>query len=236
MYKTSLLIYLLTLLILIKAKGQDCVVAMESLKGKYEGPCKNGKADGIGKATGTDTYEGNFKAGLPDGNGKYTWKNGNWYEGDWYKGRRDGNGKMMYKLADRDSLLNGFWKKDAYAGKYEKPYIIHYKTIHVTHLSAIVQNKLLNQIDIFLDSETGNSPIGASNPGGTVAKPTLTDMTVTAGTFLRRTENDSYGKKVGYTLEEVTFPFRVVLTVGNDSVDLEFLEPGRWNVEIRLAY
>ena len=236
MYKRLLFIYILTLLFFVNAKAQDCAVAMDALKGKYEGACKNGKAEGPGKATGTDTYEGNFKAGLPDGNGKYTWKNGDWYDGNWYKGKRDGNGKMFYKLADRDSLINGFWKKDVYAGKYDKPYILHYKTIHVTHLSATIQNKLLNQIDIILDSETGNSPIGASNPGAMTSKIELSDMTVTAGTYLRRTQNDNYGKKVGYTLEEVTFPFRVTLTVGNDSVDLEFLEAGRWNVEIRLAY
>ena len=235
MYKTPLSILMFTFFFLINAKAQDCAAAMETLKGKYEGGCKNGKADGPGKATGTDTYEGNFKAGLPDGNGKFTWKNGDWYEGNWYKGKRDGNGKMLYKLGDRDSLINGFWKKDAYAGKYEKPYIIHYKTVHVTHLSATLQNKLLNQIDIFLDSETGNSPYGIGSQAVT-AKPQITDMTVTAGTYLRRTQNDNYGKKIGYTLEEVTFPFRVVLTVGNDSIDLEFLEAGRWNVEIRLAY
>ena len=235
MHNKLLFTYILTLLLLANAKAQDCIVAMDSLKGKYEGVCKKGKAEGMGKAMGTDMYEGEFKAGLPDGNGKYTWKNGNWYEGQWYRGKREGNGKMLYKFADRDSLVNGYWKKDMYAGKYEKPYIIHYKTVHVTHLSVIKQNTLLNQIDIFLDSETGNSPYGIGSQAVT-AKPQITDMTVTAGTYLRRTQNDSYGKKIGYTLEEVTFPFRVVLTVGNDSIDLEFLEAGRWNVEIRLAY
>jgi hypothetical protein len=235
MCKKIVLIYVLTLL-LINGRAQDCKVAMDSLKGKYEGQCKNGKAEGIGKAEGTDAYEGEFKAGLPEGNGKYTWKNGNWYDGHWYKGKREGEGKMLYKLADQDSLVNGFWKRDAYAGKYEKSYLVHYKTIHVTHLSATVQNKLLNQIDIVLDSETGHSPVGAANPGALTPKPELTDMTVTEGTYLRRTQNDNYGKKIGYTLEEVTFPFRVIFTVGNDSIDLEFFEAGRWNVEIRLAY
>ena len=104
--------YILTLLLLANAKAQDCIVAMDSLKGKYEGVCKKGKAEGMGKAMGTDMYEGEFKAGLPDGNGKYTWKNGNWYEGQWYRGKREGNGKMLYKFADRDSLVNGYWKKD----------------------------------------------------------------------------------------------------------------------------
>ncbi len=235
MGKFLLLTYTFALLV-INARAQNCEVAMDSLKGKYEGQCKNGKAEGIGKAQGTDTYEGEFKAGLPGGNGKYTWKNGNWYDGHWYKGKREGEGKMLYRLAAGDSIVSGFWKKDVYAGKYDKPYIIHYKTVHVTNLSARVQNKLLNQIDIFLGSETGNSPVGPSNPGALTPKLELTDMTVTEGTYLRRTQNDNNGKKIQYNLEEVTFPFRVVFTMGNDSVDLEFLEAGRWIVEIRLAY
>ena len=69
MYKRPIFIYILTILFSINAKTQDCTVAVDALKGKYEGACKNGKAEGLGKATGTDTYEGNFKAGLPDGNG-----------------------------------------------------------------------------------------------------------------------------------------------------------------------
>ena len=236
MYTKHFFIFILTILSIINARAQDCTVAIDALKGKYDGSCKNGKADGAGKSMGKDIYEGNFKAGLPDGNGKYTWKNGDWYDGNWYKGKRDGNGTMVYKLADRDSLINGFWKKDVYAGKYDKPYIVHYKSIHVTHLSAIIQNKLLNQIDIILDSETGGSPIGVSNPGGMNSKIELTDMTVSAGTYQTKKQNDNYGKKVGYTLEEVTFPFRVTFAVGNDTVEMEFLEAGRWNVEIRLAY
>ena len=208
---------------------------METLKGKYEGGCKNGKADGPGKATGTDTYEGNFKAGLPDGNGKYIWKNGDWYDGNWYKGKKEGNGKMLYKFADRDSLVNGYWKKDMYAGKYEKPYIIHYKTVHVTHLSCTKQNNLFNQLDVSVDSETGGGPSRSSSSDMT-PKPRISDITVVAGRYERLNENDSYGKKIVYTMEEVTFPFRAVFTLGNDSVDLEILEPGRWTVEMRLAY
>ena len=66
----------------------------DSLKGTYEGDCKNGKADGKGKATGTDSYDGEFKNGLPDGIGKYNWKSGDYYEGEWKKGLKDGKGEM----------------------------------------------------------------------------------------------------------------------------------------------
>jgi len=55
--------------------SQDCSVEKESLKGTYTGDCKNGKANGKGKAVGADTYEGDFKSGLPDGQGTYMWNN-----------------------------------------------------------------------------------------------------------------------------------------------------------------
>ena len=64
------------LLLSTAAMAQDCVVSVAALSGKYEGDCKNGKADGNGKAMGEDAYEGAFRSGLPDGKGKYTWKNG----------------------------------------------------------------------------------------------------------------------------------------------------------------
>lgn len=80
----------------IAVKAQDCTVTVPALAGKYEGECKNGKADGAGKATGEDVYEGNFKNGQPDGKGKYTWKNGDWYDGLWQK--RDEKRARRYAL------------------------------------------------------------------------------------------------------------------------------------------
>src|SRR5438045_9038664 len=77
--------------------AQDCVVEKESLKGSYSGDCRNGKANGKGKAVGTDSYEGEFKSGQPEGDGTYTWDNGNRYTGKFVKGLRDGKGTMFYK-------------------------------------------------------------------------------------------------------------------------------------------
>ena len=39
----------------------QCEVLLNDIKGTYDGNCKKGKADGFGKAVGTDTYEGEFK-------------------------------------------------------------------------------------------------------------------------------------------------------------------------------
>jgi hypothetical protein len=104
--------------------AQDCLVKSDALKGKYEGGCEDGKAEGRGKATGTDSYEGEFKAGLPNGEGVYAWANGNVYDGHWVKGKREGKGLMHFKTAGGDSMVNGYWKRDEYIGLYENAFEI----------------------------------------------------------------------------------------------------------------
>ena len=59
----------------------QCEVIPDDIKGTYDGECKKGKANGFGKAVGTDTYEGEFKKGFPHGKGTYTWGNGNIFTG-----------------------------------------------------------------------------------------------------------------------------------------------------------
>ena len=59
----------------------DCRVMVDDIAGSYEGDCYKGKAHGVGKAIGKDTYEGEFKKGYPEGKGTYTWINGDYFEG-----------------------------------------------------------------------------------------------------------------------------------------------------------
>ena len=66
----SILLVIVTVLFLSPVVlAQNCKVLDPDLAGVYTGECKNGKAEGLGKAIGTNTYEGEFKAGLPDGTG-----------------------------------------------------------------------------------------------------------------------------------------------------------------------
>jgi len=51
--------------------------------------------------------------GMPDGRGTYWWASGIYYKGEWKDGLREGKGKMVYK----DSIVDGYWKGDKYAGK-----------------------------------------------------------------------------------------------------------------------
>jgi hypothetical protein len=221
-------------LLAITCKAQDCTVSVTTLSGKYEGECKKGKADGMGKAVGEDTYEGMFKAGYPDGKGKYTWKNGDWFEGEWIKGNKQGAGVMRYNLLNKDSMVTGFWKKDRYIGLYEKPYIIYKKSVHVTGIFCQHVNNIGNRVELFLNSEI----VGLNAPSNSVPKAELTDIQIITGNYQRKTVNDSYSKKIGYLFEEVTFPFRAVYLINNgaDMFEIEIAEPGRWMVEIRTAF
>lgn len=216
----------------LKARSQECIVLNDSLKGTYTGDCKNGKADGQGKAVGVDSYEGGFKAGLAHGQGKYSWKNGNTYTGNWSKGNRDGKGVSTYKISeDKDSIVDGYWKKDKYIGLYERPYRFIENTVHVTSKSAKKIDDKLNQIDLYLDSETGKMLTGDPR-----SAPQVTDITIISGSFSRRMQNPNLGKKISYTLYDVTFPFRAVFTIGTDAFEIEIFEPGQWVLDMRMAY
>lgn len=116
--------------IAIPAYGQEsCKVLLPSLVGKYTGECRQGLANGKGEATGEDFYTGDFIKGLPDGRGKYIWKSGATYEGEWKRGLRNGNGIYISKVAGKDTVMNGLWKEDKFAGtKKMEPYIIEYRT------------------------------------------------------------------------------------------------------------
>lgn len=101
----------------MEARGQEaCKVLMPEISGTYKGKCKNGLADGKGKAKGIDTYVGMFRKGLPDGKGKYTYKNGNVYIGYWSKGVKEGTGEFFYSVNGKKSVLRGYWKNGEYVG------------------------------------------------------------------------------------------------------------------------
>lgn len=116
--KTLKLIILLTIMAQgITAQTTSCKVLLDKISGTYTGDCKDGLANGKGKAIGEDTYIGSFKNGLPDGKGKYIYQNGDVFQGIWENGKKNGRGKFKYSLDGQKQKLTGYWKDDEYVGK-----------------------------------------------------------------------------------------------------------------------
>ncbi|HEX6168191.1 MAG TPA: hypothetical protein VFZ33_00765 [Chitinophagaceae bacterium] len=214
------------------AYSQTCEVDKESLKGTYTGDCKKNKAHGKGKAVGIDIYEGEFKNGVPDGQGTYTWANKNTFEGKFIKGLREGKGKMTMKIAGaQDSVVEGFWKKDAYIGKNEKPWIVHSKTGSVRDVEIDFTADPLARIKIVVTNTTGGAQ---TSSGATMPRYRVDNVQVLKGHYERLTSLESHLKSTETTLIEVIFPFRAKLNIGTEEVELEFFESGSYTVTISI--
>lgn len=231
MKKTNLLTLLFSVSFFVYSHAQDCSVEKPELKGSYSGDCKKGKANGKGKASGTDTYEGDFRAGLPDGNGTYTWSNGNEYTGAFAKGLKEGKGKLTYKRATGDSVIQGYWKKDMYVGKNEHPYRIINKSKMVTDVEVEYKTDPYNRITFFITNTSG----GATDVReGELPKLKVDEIQAITGAHGRLYVNDNHAKKTESILEEVRFPIRLKAIIGTEELEVEFFEKGTYVLNIRI--
>jgi hypothetical protein len=211
--------------------AQPCEVEKESIKGTYTGDCKKGKAHGKGKSAGTDTYEGDFKNGLPDGDGTYTWNNQSVYVGKFSKGLKEGKGVMtMKRQNEKDSVIEGFWKKDAYVGKYEKSWVLYSKTGSVRSVDVDFTKDEIRKVKIIITNTTGGVP----SLSGTLAQYKVDNVIVIKGFFERQTTLETHYKSTETSLIEVTFPFRIKLMMAREEVELEFFEQGSYVVNIAI--
>lgn len=208
------------------SQNPDCKVLPDSLKGTYEGECIKGKAEGKGKAVGSDTYEGEFKNGLPDGTGTYTWKDGHYFVGLFKKGIKSGKGEMHYPgLNSIDSVVTGYWKKDKYFGKYEEEYMVVSKTSHISKVEFNLLSAKGADINITVFRRGGTSS------GGDVV-PYITNISVSQGTYY--TKNDQVLSNTSITkIREVTFPFKAIFYLSNsENVELLFNSKGDYEVNV----
>jgi hypothetical protein len=210
------------------AQNADCSVLLDSLKGTYTGDCKNGKANGSGKAVGINTYDGEFKNGLPEGQGKYTWSNGDYYYGGWKKGLKEGKGQLHKFENGKETLVTGYWKKDSYKGEYENPYVITNVTSEIGRVQITNMNSNDNTITITVENlVSGSSLTSSSFQSNTV----MTSHQVTRGIFVSKSNNVLTNKEVT-TFRGVIFPFRATFNFGSAMIEIEFFEKGAWDVNV----
>lgn len=211
--------------------SQTCEVDRASLKGTYTGDCKKNKAHGKGKAIGIDTYEGDFKNGLPDGQGTYTWSNKTVFEGKYVKGLREGKGIMTFKKEGRqDSIIEGYWKKDAYIGQHEKPWLVHSKTGSVRNVEVEFTPDKLYRVKVIITNTTG----GVTGLGGQMPQYKVDNLVLLKGSYQRQNSLESHYKSTETTFLDVLFPFRVKLQMQKEEVELELFEEGSYIVTISI--
>ena len=213
--------------------SQDCKVRVDSLKGKYNGGCKNGYADGNGTALGRDSYTGDFKNGYPHGYGKYTWQNGNSYTGYWQKGVENGMG-TLHMMKSNDTAfadISGVWKNGKYSGKFEKPYAVQAITNRVNSVT-VNRGKVPEDVVIIVKSVTGGALTIAQI---TIPKPELTDIQTREGRYATKIDELNYNQIANrYTLKGVVFPLYLTLYFGSERVDIDLMEKSNWTINVVL--
>jgi hypothetical protein len=212
--------------------AQNCAVEMESLIGTYTGDCKKGKANGKGKAVGTDTYEGDFKSGLPEGKGTYVWSNGNRFTGEFSGGLKEGAGIMFYKRENvKDSIVEGYWKKDIYTGREESAYKLIFKSKLVNDLEVEFKEDRYNRITFFITNTSGG---GFYVDGTQMTRMKVDEVQIVSGAYGRLFINDNHAKKTESVLEDVIYPIRFKAIIGEEQVEMEFRKPGSYVITLRI--
>jgi hypothetical protein len=228
MKKLLLFSFLSVTIIAAKSQNTDCKVMPDSLKGTYEGGCKNGKADGTGKATGTDAYDGEFKSGLPDGLGKYTWKNGNYYYGEWKKGLKEGKGQLHGFENGTEKLITGYWKKDKYVGLNENPYKILSTTTDIGRVDVRNMNKKGSSISFTVKSLADNTTPFSANSNNIAV---MTDFQITRGSYNTKSNTKLPNSDVT-VFRDIIFPFVATFNFGSSILQIEIFEEGEWDIYV----
>lgn len=95
------------------AAAQNCMLRDANLRGRYDGDCLRGWANGLGRAEGKDRYEGAFMDGHAHGQGVYSFADGRRFEGLFVMGRVNGAARFHYGNGD---VLEGEFRNDRLQG------------------------------------------------------------------------------------------------------------------------
>lgn len=201
----------------------DCKVLKKDISGTYEGECEKGLANGYGTSIGENKYEGYFKKGLPNGKGVLTYADGSIFKGSFKKGLRSGEGVFTIKTKDKDSIVEGKWRKgiqlEKKPGKMYK--VLYRRSVNNYRIKKL--NSLQNRVTIkvYNDSNLYKSPQTINSNGGVLFNRFSTTGFDDITTF-------PFECSLSYTVPNK-------LNTGMITVDFRFeiLEPGDWEVTFR---
>lgn len=195
------------------AQESECSVSMISLIGTYTGDCKKGKAEGMGKAIGTDVYEGAFKNGYPDGEGLYTWRSGKYYRGMFKKGEMTGMGELhIPTYSGQDSVVAGFWNNGNYIRRFEVPYKFHYGYPRGWRIKVLRKTSTTGTIDFI----TLNSSV--------------LEVVVAEGEYKSTTFRNN-GNLNFFTIYGIRYPFKARFMMDNGiNFEATFFETADYNI------
>ena len=155
------------------------------------------------------------------------------FEGTFTRGMKEGMGILTYKKPGfPDSVVQGFWKKDVYAGKFEKPFTIYSKGRTFTDVDIRHERSPFNQISFFVASTSG----GTANLDDLSVVPRISveDIDLIVGSFGKQTLNDNHAKKMETILSDVIYPIRMQVTINKEIIEIEFREKGSYLVDIKI--
>jgi len=204
--------------VVAQVQASSCKVLLPQIAGSYEGECKKGLADGMGKAQGIDLYEGCFRKGYPEGHGKYTWKDGATFEGEWKKGQKNGYGVLTNHPASQDSILTGYWIDDEYIGTEKSPFKVNNKGINVLGLN--VTRVGTDKDQIVVEFNKNGKPLS-------IYSFSVTEVLGGYSTILK----SDFSK----TLLNVRFPFRAEMAGGAYVFDITISQRGSWKIIVNVT-
>lgn len=201
---------------------------------RYEGPVERGLAHGHGymKMAAGHQYEGGFAEGLRDGIGVYLYRNGDRYDGSFKQDRRHGRGSMSYTKGGR---YDGDWKDDKYNGRGQVEYPGGRKL-----LTTFVDGWPAGQAKPEVPEERFKLLQVQASTGTTVRRPIVTNSFPVDKSYEQMTAVERNGVKAAYPLmddaDEPPFPVKSMETLYRGLVDILCLrgDPGSLSILVMI--